>query len=137
MRPICAEGPVGGHGYDLAVATAGSLMASDETRLWDLAGAAWAPLGAEISKVRHALSARSPGGQVDGLAVLTGVGEAFAASLTAQCRELADAELAALDRVTERKLYDIDSAVLQTVTGGSQDGFLYARGFIVAMGRRF
>jgi len=32
---------------------------------------------------------------------------------------------------------DIDSAELHAVTGGSDDGFLYARGFIVAMGRNF
>ncbi len=35
----------------------------------------------------------------------------------------------------ERKLYDIDRADIQAVTGGSDDGFLYARGFIVAVGR--
>jgi hypothetical protein len=37
----------------------------------------------------------------------------------------------------ERKLYDIDRADIQAVTDGSDDGFLYARGFIVAMGRDF
>jgi hypothetical protein len=42
-----------------------------------------------------------------------------------------------LDRVLERKLHDIDRADIQAVTDGSDDGFLYARGFIVAMGRNF
>jgi hypothetical protein len=65
------------------------------------------------------------------------VREAFVGSLTSRCRGLTGEELTALDRVVERKLYDIDSAGLHAVTGGSQDGFLYARGFIVAMGRRF
>jgi hypothetical protein len=57
--------------------------------------------------------------------------------LTDQCRELPGGELTSLDRVLERKLYDIDRADIQAVTDGSEDGFLYARGFIVAMGRDF
>ncbi len=43
--------------------------------------------------------------------------------------------LAALDRVIER--WEIDRADVRAVTGGSDDGFLYARGFTVAMGREF
>ncbi len=46
-------------------------------------------------------------------------------------------ELTVLDRVLERKLYNIDRADIQQVTDGSDDGFLYCRGFIVAMGRNF
>jgi len=74
---------------------------------------------------------------VDGLPVLKGAREALVGSLTGRCDELTGDELTALDRVVERKLYDIDSADLHAVTGGSQDGFLYARGFVVAMGRGF
>jgi hypothetical protein len=58
-------------------------------------------------------------------------------ALTGLCRGLPDGELASLDRVLERKLYDIDRADIQSLTDGSDDGFLYARGFIVAMGQRF
>ena len=46
-------------------------------------------------------------------------------------------ELTDLDRVVERKLYDIDREKIQAVTDGSDDGFLYARGFIVALGRDY
>ncbi|MFD6394597.1 DUF4240 domain-containing protein [Nocardia sp. NPDC060259] len=46
-------------------------------------------------------------------------------------------ELTALDRVAERALYDIDRADIHAITDGSDDGFLYARGFIVAMGREY
>ena len=42
-----------------------------------------------------------------------------------------------MDRVLERKLYDIDRADVQAVTDGSDDGFLYARGFIVILGKAF
>jgi hypothetical protein len=46
-------------------------------------------------------------------------------------------ELTSLDRVVERKLYDLDREDVHEVTDGSDDGFLYARGFIVAMGKDF
>jgi hypothetical protein len=39
--------------------------------------------------------------------------------------------------VVERNLYDIDSADLHAVADGSDDRFLYARGFVMAMGREF
>ena len=104
-------------------------------RLWRLVEAAWASLGAEVNKVRHALSTRPAGEPLDGLPVLEGAREAFLKGLASWCRELTAEDLTALDRMVERKLYDIDSADLHAVTGGSDDGFLYARGFIVAMGR--
>ena len=99
--------------------------------------AAWAPLAAEVNQVRHTLAARTLGAPVNDLPVLLDAREAFLDSLTSRCQELTAGELTALDRVVERKLYDIDSAGLHAVTGGSDDGFLYARGFVVAMGRRY
>jgi hypothetical protein len=39
--------------------------------------------------------------------------------------------------VVGRRLHDIDRADLHAITGGSDDGSLYARGFIVAIGREF
>lgn len=46
-------------------------------------------------------------------------------------------DLLAFDRILERKLYDIDRAEVQEATDGSDDGFLYARGFIVAAGQAY
>ena len=46
-------------------------------------------------------------------------------------------ELVEFDRILERKLYDIDRAEIQEHTDGSDDGFLYARGFIVAAGQGY
>lgn len=71
------------------------------------------------------------------LAVIDEALEDFLANLAASSRDLPAEELTDLDRVVERKLYDIDRADIQTVTDGSDDGFLYARGFVVAMGRDF
>ncbi len=59
----------------------------------------------------------------------------FLAGLADQCRAVPGGELVSLDRVVERKPCDSDRAGIQAVTGGSDDGFVYARGFIVAMGR--
>ncbi|MEY9908293.1 hypothetical protein ABIA35_004526 [Catenulispora sp. MAP12-49] len=61
--------------------------------------------------------------------------EGFLTALSDLCEPMSSSELTDLDRVVERKLYDIDRADIQAVTDGSDDGFLYARGHIVASGR--
>ena len=110
--------------------------AEDEARFWALVEAAWAPCSAGANRVRRALAARVPGLDAD-LSAVDGALPAFLGILADQCRTLPGDELTSLDRVLERKLYDIDRADIQAVTDGSDDGFLYARGFIVAMGRNF
>lgn len=109
----------------------------DEVRLWRLIEAAWASLGTEVNRVRQSLSVRPPGQPVVDLLRLENARAAFMDGLARQCRELTAEDLAVLDLVVERKLYDIDSADLHAIVDGSDDGFLYARGFIVAMGREF
>ena len=110
--------------------------AEDEARFWALVEAAWAPCSAEANRVRGALAARAPDPDAD-LSAVDGALPVFLGTLADQCRALPGDELTSLDRVLERKLYDIDRADIQAVTDGSDDGFLYARGFIVAMGRNF
>lgn len=61
----------------------------------------------------------------------------FLAELRVLSAGLTSDELTALDRVVERALYDIDRADIHAVVGGSDDGFLYRRGFIVALGREY
>lgn len=50
---------------------------------------------------------------------------------------LDQARLLAFDRVMEQLMYRIDRAEIQEVTDGSDDGFEYARAFIVACGRNY
>jgi hypothetical protein len=110
--------------------------AAHEERFWALLEAAWAPLGAEPNRARRALSARRPGEAAE----IEGLEDALRQMLdnvAAGCRGFSAEELTDLDRVLERKLYDLDREELQAVTDGSDDGFLYARGFVVAMGRAF
>ena len=46
-------------------------------------------------------------------------------------------ELLEFDRILERKLYDIDREDIHEYTDGSDDGFLYCRGYIVAIGKTY
>jgi hypothetical protein len=109
--------------------------AEDEARFWALVEAAWSQCSAEANRVRRALVARSgPGGDISAVDNALPV---FLGALADQCHALPGGELISLDRVVERKLYDIDRVDIQAVTDGSDDGFLYARGLIVAMGRDF
>jgi hypothetical protein len=52
----------------------------------------------------------------------------FLDSLTQLCAGLSSAELTDVDRVLERRLYDIDREDIRALTDGSDDGFLYCRG---------
>ncbi len=113
-----------------------------EEGFWGLVEAAWAPLGEDVDQARRALIRRTPGpdedlhGDLPLTVVEAALGE-FLGNLGSVSEGLTADELTDLDRVMERKLYDIDRADVHAVTGGSDDGFLYARGFIVALGRDF
>ncbi|MCO5973411.1 DUF4240 domain-containing protein [Actinoallomurus soli] len=111
----------------------------EEVRFWGLLEAAWAPLGDDVDRARRALAGRVPDDDGDSalVSIIDGALEGFLRNLAKQSRELSAAELTDFDRVLERKLYDIDRADIQAVTDGSDDGFLYARGFIVALGRAY
>ena len=113
-----------------------ALSPGDEACLWSLLEAAWIRPGPGVARARQALVVRSAGSPAD-TAVITGALPDFLDALRGLCRELSAGELVALDRVVERKLWEIDRADLHAVIGGSDDGFLCARGFTVAMGREF
>jgi hypothetical protein len=109
----------------------------EEARFWALVEAAWERLGPEPAVLRRALRERDPAmGDPDPYAV-DGWLAPFLDNLRALAAELSSEELTALDRVVERKLHEIDRADIHAVTDGSDDGFLYARGHIVALGRAY
>jgi hypothetical protein len=106
----------------------------NDDRFWAMIENAWQSVGGK-SKSRQALA-------------LGKLSEEQAEGLVESCDEVAQAlreelgnlpadELMAFDRILERKLYDIDRADVQEHTDGSDDGFLYARGFIVAAGQAY
>jgi hypothetical protein len=108
----------------------------DETRFWALLEAAWERQGPALNQTWQALAVRTSGSDAGISSVEDGL-DGFLGALADVCRGLSVEELACVDRVAERKLYDIDRADIHHVTGGSDDGFLYARGFIVALGHDF
>jgi hypothetical protein len=110
--------------------------AEEETRFWALLEKSWKPLGPVTIRARRALAVRSPGPRVDASAVEDAL-PAFLDTLAGQSRDLPGDELTRLDRVLERKLFDIDRADIQAVTHGSDKSFLFARGFTVALGQEF
>jgi Protein of unknown function (DUF4240) len=83
--------------------------AAEESRFWSLIESAW-------------------------VGVAEGDLDAFHDRLQALSAELSAEELTVMDRVIERKLYDLDRADVHAVLDGSNDKFLYRRGFVVAMG---
>ena len=135
---------VGGGGYrppvtDTDLAASSSLpTAEEEARFWALVEQAWARLGPEPAAARRALLDRNPDSEPDDeLYAIDKWLASFLDVLGELAGELSAPELAALDRVAERKLYDIDRADIHEFTDGSDDGFLYARGFIVAVGEEY
>jgi hypothetical protein len=109
----------------------------DEARFWSLIESAWAVFGPGVREARQELVTRRPGTWADTSALQEAL-PVFLDTLAVRCRHLTSAELTSLDRVAERKLWEIDRADVCAVTGDdSEDGFLYARGFVVAMGREF
>jgi hypothetical protein len=113
--------------------------ATEEARFWELVESAWAACGLEPARVRQSLVDRAPAADADnsGLYALDAWMDQFLTQLRRLCADLSSAELTDLDRVVERKLYDIDRQDIHEHTDGSDDGFLYCRGFIVAAGHRF
>ena len=104
----------------------------EESWFWSLIEFAWERTGAAESAKRSALIGRAGDDVAYGIDL-----DAFLFNLRELCEDMSAAELTDLDRVLERKLYDLDRADIQQVTDGGDDGFLYCRGFIVAMGREF
>ncbi|MEH0970443.1 DUF4240 domain-containing protein [Micromonospora sp. CPCC 205546] len=109
----------------------------DEARFWALVEAAWERLGDEPAALRRALLTRDPEAGDEGLYAIDAWLDRFLDNLRQLTADLSSRELTDLDRVVERKLHDIDRADVHEVTDGSDDGFLYCRGHVVALGRGF
>ena len=105
-----------------------------ETQFWKMIEGAWMPSGGWNSE-RQSLASGTLSDDV--LEELSGVLDEVISSLTNTLQALSKDELFAFDRILEQKLWDIDRADIQEFTDGSDDGFLYARGFIVALGKDY
>ncbi|HTR56473.1 MAG TPA: DUF4240 domain-containing protein [Kofleriaceae bacterium] len=108
-----------------------------DAAFWAMIEAAWRPRGKTANAARAKLAARTPDeDEADTEAIDDSLDDVIDALRTAFAA-LPQDQLVAMDRVLERKLYEIDRQDLQDVTDGSDDGFLYCRGYIVALGQAF
>jgi hypothetical protein len=98
--------------------------------LWSLIEDAWNVVAPDLADARAAPNEDNAGDLDEGA-------EEMCEILKKKLNTLDKAALLAVDRELEKALYQIDRQEIQEVTDGSDDGFLYARGFIVAMGKRF
>ncbi len=106
----------------------------DETRFWSMIEMAWKSAGGKTkSRQRLAQGLLSEDKADDLMDAL----ELVVPALQTDLETLPADELAEFDRILERKLFDIDRAEVQQATDGSDDGFLYARGFIVIAGKEY
>ena len=107
----------------------------DDARFWSMVEDAWRAAGGK-AKTRQKLAAGTLA-EDKAADLQEAMDDAVVPALEAQLRLLPADELLAFDRILERKLYDLDRAEVHERTDGSDDGFLYARGFIVAAGRGY
>jgi Protein of unknown function (DUF4240) len=106
----------------------------DEIQFWSMIESAWNSAGGR-AQVRERLFENDL--SEDEADELPKVLKVVIPSLREGLDRLSAEELLAFDRILERKLFEIDRAEIQEHTDGSDDGFLYARGFIIAAGRGY
>jgi Protein of unknown function (DUF4240) len=106
----------------------------DESQFWSMIESAWKSAGGK-TKAREKLAQGKF--SEDKAEELVECLELVIPSLIVELERLSAEELLAFDRILERKLFEIDRADVHEHTDGSDDGFLYARGFIVAAGRGY
>ena len=106
----------------------------DEAQFWQLIEDGWKSAGGFTKERKKLAQGKLP--EEKAYELEAALDEVIPA-LSEQLKRLTKEDLLAFDRILEKKLYDIDREEIQAVTDGSDDGFLYARGFIVAMGREY
>jgi hypothetical protein len=107
----------------------------DENRFWAMIEAAWGAAGGKAKPRQRLAEGKLSAGRAYALQEV--LEEEVAPALREQLDALPADQLLAFDRILERKLYDLDRADIHERTDGSDDGFLYCRGFIVGMGRAY
>lgn len=108
----------------------------NDTNFWGMIESAWEAAvigGALKSRQKLAAGKLSQSKAED----LQNVLEEVIPILKGQLDRLSVEDLLTFDRILEQKLYAIDREDIHEYMDGSDDGFLYARGFIVAAGQEY
>ena len=106
----------------------------NEAQFWKIIESSWQVVG-EHANERQILTAGKL--SAERAEELTQSMSEVIPDLEERLEKLSEEELLAFDRILERKLYNIDREEIHEHTDGSDDGFLYARGFIVAAGQGY
>jgi Protein of unknown function (DUF4240) len=106
----------------------------DETRFWSIIESAWEDIDGQAGARQLLATGQLSEDSADELAESL---EDFIPALQGLLDGLPADELLAFEHILEHKLHDIDRADIQKYTDGSDDGFLYARGFIIAAGKGY
>jgi hypothetical protein len=107
----------------------------DENRFWAMIEAAWGAAGGKSTS--RQLLAEGDASEGRAYALQDTLEEMVVPALREQLDALPAEELLAFVRILERSLYALDRADIHERTDGSDDGFLYCRGFIVGVGREY
>lgn len=105
----------------------------DGDQFWHLIEAAWKSVDTENTRASLAIPSLSQ----DAASSLEDLLPSMLAQLRTSLARLTPRNLAAFDRILEEKLFELDRQSIHEVLDGSDDGFLYARGFVVAMGQAY
>ena len=111
----------------------------NETTFWEMIEQAWEEISPKLKPKRLQIAAVKGEKEPTELAMELAdtVASDLVENLIEKLRTLSKEDLATFDGILERKLYDIDRADIHAYTDGSDDGFLYCRGFIVGMGKAY
>lgn len=109
----------------------------NESHFWKMIDLAWEASPELLAHRESALLTLSAPESKDNHPAFIKDEELFLDAIRKQLDELTANELLAFDRILERKLYDIDREDVHEHTDGSDDGFLYCRGYIVAIGKTY
>jgi hypothetical protein len=107
----------------------------DDQRFWAMIETAWNSVGGSAVTRKRLVE-----GDLDEETAQQLANQSWAQvvpSLRSVLEALPKDELLQFDRILERKLYEIDRSEIQEHTDGSDDGFLYCRGFIVVAGQGY
>ncbi|RYY11345.1 MAG: DUF4240 domain-containing protein [Chitinophagaceae bacterium] len=106
----------------------------DLEKFWDLIEGSWQD-AEDANKKR--LSAIKTNDQGDLEALADEIEDNVLTTYEDRLYELEKNELTGFIHILEERLYNIDRAEIHEYTDGSDDGFLYVRCYIVAMGRAY
>lgn len=111
----------------------------NETIFWNMIEQAWDETSPTLKAKRFKIAVKQGFKEPSelGMELSDVVASDLLDNLTEKLKGLSQADLLAFDRILEQKLYDLDRANVQAYTDGSDDGFLYCRGFIVGMGKEY